>query len=96
MAQELSNLTNFPTGPVLSRWVNRVINGLTVGAVLALTFYGVQRLGGYRDEKYRGVPSGTQVRLSNVNWAGNRRTLVMVLQVRCQYCKESLASTKRS
>ena len=35
------------------------------------------------------VPTGTKLSLQDVNWAANKRTLVMVLSDTCRYCTES-------
>jgi hypothetical protein len=35
------------------------------------------------------IPAGTKVSLPDVNWAANKRTLLMVLSDRCRFCTES-------
>jgi thioredoxin-related protein len=35
------------------------------------------------------IPTGTKVSLQNVNWAENKRTLLMVLSDGCRFCTES-------
>ncbi|HKQ53675.1 MAG TPA: hypothetical protein VJT74_14970 [Pyrinomonadaceae bacterium] len=35
------------------------------------------------------VPAGTKVSLPGVDWAGNKRTLLVVLQKGCHFCSES-------
>ena len=35
------------------------------------------------------VPTGTKLSLQDVNWAANKRTLLMVLSDTCRYCTES-------
>lgn len=40
-------------------------------------------------EPPRPVPTGTKMALQDVNWAANKRTLLMVLSDTCRYCTES-------
>jgi thioredoxin-related protein len=37
----------------------------------------------------RTIPNGAKVSLQNVNWAANKRTLLMVLSDGCRFCTES-------
>lgn len=37
----------------------------------------------------RTIPTGTKVSLRDVNWAANKRTLLMVLSDGCRFCTES-------
>jgi thioredoxin-related protein len=57
-----------------------------VGIVFAKNLLSVRSTGQNRD--YR-VPAGSKISLPGVDWASNQQTLVLVLEKKCPYCRES-------